>query len=254
MAVPAIPPTPPLENKIYVSIIFSDGDNVQYMQHHLKHNWGNAARGSVPIGWTVSPLAVDLDPAMLNYYWRTATTNDCLVSGPSGAGYARINFWQRADYLSAFTKISESYFQRSGLRVITVWNRVTAAIANAFATNCPSLLGITDQNGVGYTALDSGLPVAGFAANANYTSKVANLLNGITSATNNWDGTTPRFVALQGNGWDISPADCQKIAAKLDKRKFAIVRPDHFFLLLKESLVSHNSTSAPTTSESANKN
>jgi len=29
-------PAPPLQNKIYVSITLSDGDNVQYMQHHMK--------------------------------------------------------------------------------------------------------------------------------------------------------------------------------------------------------------------------
>ena len=50
IVVPAIPPAPPLENKIYVSFFISDGDNAQYMQHHLKCAWANPARGSVPIG------------------------------------------------------------------------------------------------------------------------------------------------------------------------------------------------------------
>jgi hypothetical protein len=232
---PAIPPAPPLENKIFVAMILSDGDNVQYMQHHLKRAWEDPARGSVPMGWTVSPLSADLDPAMLNYYYRTATTNDCLVSGPSGAGYARLNFWNGAN-LSAFTRNSDRYLRRSGIRVITVWNKVTDAVADAFATNCPTLLGVTDQEGVGYAALQHGLPVAGFAAHASYANSVSKIQSAIASAAKSWDGAKPAFVVVQGNSWSINPVDFQKIAAALDKNKFVVVRPDHLFMLLKKSL------------------
>src|SRR5580658_8539302 len=112
ISIPEIPPLPRLENKVYVALILSDGDNIQYMQHVMKMDWENAARGKIPIGWTASPLAVDMDPMMLDHYWRTATTNDCLVSGPSGAGYTHINGWSRAN-LGAFTKVSAPYLQRS---------------------------------------------------------------------------------------------------------------------------------------------
>jgi hypothetical protein len=86
ISIPPIPPAPPLQNKIYVSFTLSDGDNVQYMQHQMYVLWRNPARGSVPIGWTAQPLSADLDPAMLDYYWSTATTNDCLLAGPIRCG------------------------------------------------------------------------------------------------------------------------------------------------------------------------
>ena len=86
ISIPVIPPCPWLQNKIYVSITLSDGDNVQYMQHVMYQNWQTSARGKVPIGWTVQPLLADFDPEMLNYYWSTATTNDCLLAGPSAPG------------------------------------------------------------------------------------------------------------------------------------------------------------------------
>lgn len=229
---PKIPPAPPLENKIYVALFLSDGDNVQYVQHHMKHAWENAARGSVPIGWTISPLAVDIDPGMLNYYRRTATTNDCLVSGPSGAGYARLDFWKPAD-LAAFTKISNSYFRRSGLRVVTVWLRVTDAIGNSFAKNCPTLLGLTSQEGESSRSRYHDLPAIGFAKN--YESKRAAIISGINNAAKNWDGKSPLFIAAQANGWDITPADCRTIADALDKSKFVVVRPDHLFELMRKA-------------------
>lgn len=225
-----IPPAPPLENKIYVALFLSDGDNVQYVQHHMKHAWENPARGTVPIGWTISPLAVDFDPGMLNFYWRTATTNDCLVSGPSGAGYARLDFWKMAD-LDAFTKISDSYFRQSGLSVVTVWLHVTDAIGNSFATNCPTLLGLTCQEGESSRSMYEGLPTINFAKN--YESSVNAVISGITRAAQKWDGKTPMFIAAQANGWNITPADCRTIADALDKNKFVVVRPDHLFELLR---------------------
>ena len=226
--VPAIPPPPPLQNKVYVSLILSDGDNIQYMQHAMKMDWENAARGSIPIGWTVSPLASDLDPAMLNYYWSTATTNDCLISGPSGAGYAHIQKWN-ATNLAAFAKVSDTYLQRSGLRIITIWDQVTTGVARSFATNCPTLLGLTDQSGGTYTSVNLGLRTVGLTVA--YSSSTNSIISGITNAARTWNGTAPLFIAAQANVWNIGPADLQAIASSLDTNKYVVVRPDHLFLL-----------------------
>jgi hypothetical protein len=234
IAIPTIPPAPPLQNKIYVAVTLSDGDNAQYMQHHLKVNWGNAARGSVPIGWTTQPMAVDLDPGMLNYYWSTATTNDCLVAGPSGAGYTRINYWSTAN-IAAYTKASNPYMQRSGIRTITVWLNVSSTTGNSFATNCPTMIGLYDQNGGVYATSYKNLPVIGLPGNDNYTSTEQLLYSGITNATASWSSNAPMFLAVEGSGWDISPADCQTLANSLDKNKYVMVRPDHLFLLYRQS-------------------
>lgn len=235
VAIPPIPSAPPLQNKVYVSITLSDGDNVQYMQHHMKQNWGNAARGALPMGWTAQPLTADLDPAMLNYYWSTATTNDCLVAGPSGAGYTRLNFWGAAN-VAAYAKASEPYFERSGMRSITVWLTVSSATAYAFATNCPTLLGVNDFGDGYYTTNYGTLPIAGFPANANYSSTAAQLISGITNAAATWNGSAPMFIAVQGSGWDISPADCQTMANSLNTNEYVIVRPDHLFLLYQQAV------------------
>jgi len=233
VAIPPIPPAPALQNKVYVAVTLSDGDNVQYMQHHLKNNWGNSARGSVPIGWTTQPLAADLDPGMLNYYWSTASTNDCLVAGPSGAGYTRINYWSTAN-LGAYTKISNPYLQRSGIRTITVWLNVSSATGYSFATNCPTLVGLYDQNGGVYATSYHSLPVIGLPGNDNYTSTEQMLFSGITNATAGWNGSAPMFLSVEGSGWDISPADCQTLKNSLNSSEYVLVRPDHLFLLYRQ--------------------
>jgi len=229
--VPEIPPPPPLENKVYVALILSDGDNIQYMQHAMKVDWGSPVRGTIPIGWTSSPLAVDLDPMMLNYYWNTATTNDCLVSGPSGAGYAHINHWKAAN-LDAYTKVSAPYLQRSGLRVITIWDRVTASVARSFATNCPTLLGLTDQRGT-YNKVNLGLRTIGLTPT--YTSTVGEMIAGITNAAADWNGSAPVFIAAQSDVWNLAPAGLAKVAKALDPNKYILVRPDQLFILANKN-------------------
>ena len=174
--VPEIPPPPPLENKVYVSLILSDGDNIQYMQHVMKMRWNTSTRGTIPIGWTVTPMSVEMDPMMLNHFWSTATTNDCLISGPSGAGYTHMQNWNAAN-LAGFAKISDPYLQRSGLRVITIWEQVPTGVALAFATNCPTLLGLTDQSGGQYTAVNQGLRTLGLAVS--YSSSTNSIISGI---------------------------------------------------------------------------
>jgi len=228
--VPEIPPPPPLQNKVYVSLLLSDGDNIQYMQHAMKIRWDHSARGSIPIGWTVSPLALDMDPVMLDFYWGTATTNDCLVSGPSGAGYTHMDRFSSA-HLTAFARISDSYLKRCGLRLITIWDRVNTGVARAFATNCPSLLGLTDQGGGNYTTVNLGLRTLGLSPA--YSSSVTDIITGITNSTaaRNWNGTAPQFVGAQGNVWDITPGDLLAVANALDTNKYVLVRPDHLFLL-----------------------
>ncbi len=230
ITIPAIPPAPPLQNKVYVSVILSDGDNVQSLQHRLTTNWADPARGSVPIGWTVQPLAADLDPGMLNYFWSTATTNDCLVAGPSGAGYTRLNYWSPAN-IAAYTAASNPYLQRSGITGITVWLSVSRYMANSFAGNCPTLLGLFDQNDGIYTTNYETIPTIGLPGDANYASTAALLITGITNAATNWNGSSPMFIAVQGSGWDIGPIDCKTIASSLNTNEYVLVRPDHLFQL-----------------------
>jgi hypothetical protein len=225
--VPDIPPPPPLQNKVYVALILSDGDNIQYMQHVLKMRWDSSTRGTLPIGWTVTPMAAEMDPMMFNFYWNTATTNDCLVSGPSGAGYTHMEKWGSVN-LAGFAKLSDPYLQHSGLRIITIWDNVTTGIAQAFATNCPTLLGLTSQSGAD-SSVNLGLRTMGLAVG--YSSSTNDIISGITSAASSWNGTAPLFIAAQANTWNLQPSDMATIASALDANKYVIVRPDHLFML-----------------------
>ena len=84
--------TGPAEEAVHtVSFLFSDGDNIgTYDQQTLLdvNHFGSVQRGQVPIGWTVAPALVELDPALMAHLYTNSTVLDEFVAGPSGVGYA----------------------------------------------------------------------------------------------------------------------------------------------------------------------
>jgi len=122
IAMPTAPvqPTPPAQPpKKYISFTMSDGDNLQYNQHRMAQLWQDPVRGTIPIGWTISPTLVRVAPALAAYYTRMATPNDELVVGPSGAGYILPSCWPAA-YLPAFLQLTGQLMQAMNLNVIEV--------------------------------------------------------------------------------------------------------------------------------------
>ncbi len=233
-----IPRKPELENKIYVAFIMSDGDNLQYVEHLMRKLWNNPDRGSVPLGWTVSPAMVDAMPGALNYYWKSSTENDNLVSGPSGYGYSYPNFFPDQNSLNQFVAKTEEYNRLAGLRVITIWNTITGGIdldvGQAFAEYAPTTLGLTGQDtGAELAVYNNSLP--GKPLNCNYCWDVETMLGSIEGGSRNWDGSSPRFIVIQCQPWQgATPTTFKNVANSLNSN-YKVVRPDHLFQLLRES-------------------
>ncbi len=233
-----IPDKPELANKLYVAFILSDGDNLQYVEHLERKLWANGDRGKVPMGWTLSPAMVDAMPGALDYFWTTATPNDCLLSGPSGYGYTYPNLWSDSTQLDAFVTKTESYEEQAGFRVITVWNTITGGIAQnvgeSYAAHAPSLLGLTAQNtGGGLTIYQKTLP--GMALACNYCTGEPAMHDFIDSSAQGWDGKEPRFLIIQAQPWqNVTPTSFMNVANSLGP-DYVVVRPDHIFELIREA-------------------
>lgn len=234
-----VPNKPVLDNKIYVSLIVSDGDNLQYLEHKLKTIWDSPNRGQVPIGWTVSPVMLDAMPGVLNYLYNTATKNDCLISGPSGVGYTYPNYWTNQTYLDSFVKLSDNYMNRAGLKVATIWNTILGGIndnvGNSFAINAPSLLGLTSMNAGGQiNVFNNTLPAQ--RLNATYCYSEATMKMEIGNAIAGWDGTSPRFVSIQEEPWDVTYDNFVNVVNSFSNNSNVVfVRPDNYFQLIRES-------------------
>ena len=125
-------------SRVYVSFTISDGDNLQYIQRHMLQLWQDAARGSIPLGWTISPVLSQAAPEMAAYYSRTATANDELLAGPSGAGYMYPSQWPQQQL--------SSFLQRTG-QMMKSMNLTTLEVLDVSddSANEPSFLDILRQ-------------------------------------------------------------------------------------------------------------
>lgn len=103
-------------NGVYLSFTLSDGDQLLMMNTAELGNWYNPRRGSVPFNWETQPLLAELAPALLERLISSATPNDCLIAGPSGAGYIVPPLAPRLD---RYTEESARVCALSGIDVVT---------------------------------------------------------------------------------------------------------------------------------------
>ena len=266
--VPAVPDQPALENKIYIAYFLSDGDNIQYNMHAMRGYWNSnrAQQGKVAVNWTISPALADLAPGMMNYYYTGATDSECFVCGPSGLGYTvpvntfgdtTGNQFKSKDKFAAFVRMTDRYLQRTGLRVVTVWDNLTAAQRRIYADEGKYLYGLTVQHftnsslrlrytGVKNNMLFIQMTPAYFASNPEGTTPLTQVENDIKDAVKylKYDGKHPVFVATQIDTWAFhNIADVINLEQDLSEYYaqtyggdvVEFVRADHFYNLYYEA-------------------
>lgn len=245
---PVVPKKPELQNKIYLAIFLSDGDNVQYCQHAMSNLWDDKGRGIIPINWTVSPGLVDVGPGLLNYYYKTATPNDFFASGPSGLGYALIydahnrvwNTTKQADF-DPYARLTQQYLEKSGLRVITVWDEVNEEQMDSYATNCRHLYGVTQEDWERHDKLSIITKQNKLAFIPNlpcYAGDVNVIYSFWKDTITAFDGSRPLFLSAQGKSWEMGPNNIVELKERLEKLSpgnIVICRGDHFFSLFNEA-------------------
>lgn len=72
--------------------------------------WGSPDRGSVPLGWTLSPALHKLGPVILDFLAETKTLNDDIIGAPSGVGYIYPSTWA-PDRLRDFAALTGQYLE-----------------------------------------------------------------------------------------------------------------------------------------------
>ncbi len=249
MHIPAVPKKPELENKVYLAMFLSDGDNVQYCQHVMHILWQDKNRGSIPINWTVSPGLVDIGPSILNYYYDTATPNDFFSSGPSGLGYALIYdshherlYLKDKDLTDAYVKLSEQYLNKTGIRAITIWDILNEVHFESYEKYARTLYGLTLEDWFQKPAPltlhveNDRLPfVPNYPA---YAETIEDIFKHLEPSIKKFDGTKPMFLAGQAVSWSLTPENLQKLkemCEALAPGKVEVLRADHFFALLAEA-------------------
>lgn len=109
--------------KHYVAIVYSDGDNLQWIQNGFDefHRWQSYGLDT-PVSWTFAPIASELADVEVK---RTLANsgNATFITGPSGGGYARVTKMNSKE-LAAFSDYTASVMLESGLGIITLLDEI----------------------------------------------------------------------------------------------------------------------------------
>ncbi|MCL5408892.1 MAG: hypothetical protein M1135_02575 [Candidatus Omnitrophica bacterium] len=150
------------KDKIYVSFVFTDGDNMGYMiggvnqgsKFHEERWWGNKGRGKVPLGWTIGPAIYEIAPLLLKYYYDTQYDNDNFIDHFSsgytyGDIFGRLYKKQEYEVKKSLCNLTDRYLKKLDIKTINTHHIGTSDITyNLFANHTPSLKGIlADYNG-----------------------------------------------------------------------------------------------------------
>lgn len=253
--IPPVPKMPALENKVYVAMFISDGDNIQYVQHAMRQAWERSAgvRGKVALNWTIAPGLVDVSPGMMNYYYSSATAQDCFVTGPSGMGYLMpFNTLEEpgapvgdkltdASRMDGYSRMTETYLQRSGLRVATIWDDMTPMQRASYEKHCRNLYGATVQNFKDVPAVAGGVQNGRLRFDKlviPYAGSFEHMHGSMSEKIKKWDGKSPLFLSYQVEAWKMGPDKIlalQEAFAKEMPDKVSFVRADHYFNLQNEA-------------------
>lgn len=108
------------KTKHYCALVFSDGDNVQWIQNGYKEYFNKLAlQKQFPITWSFSPFMQEFSPLTANMIYSSATENDYFIAGVSGAGYMHPTEYP-LDALAEFTDLTSSMMAKNGLSYVSI--------------------------------------------------------------------------------------------------------------------------------------
>ncbi len=109
--------------KYQVVFMLSEGDTMKGPLPFFMGSWFDPDRGSIPFNWGINPLMAERFPAMLDYYYRTATDNDCFFAGCSGAGYC---YPDHMPNVAQFARLTAEHCERADVSTIDLWGARSA--------------------------------------------------------------------------------------------------------------------------------
>lgn len=118
--------------KHYCAIVFSDGDNVQWIQNGFSEYYRKLSYGNdFPMTWTVPPLLNDFSPLTAQRVYGASTENDYLIAGVSGVGYAHPSEYPRGS-LADFTDITASAMLKNDLEYVSILDSTPDSLYDEF--------------------------------------------------------------------------------------------------------------------------
>ncbi|MBQ3150314.1 MAG: hypothetical protein IJB86_03610 [Clostridia bacterium] len=107
-------------SKHYCAIVFSDGDNMQWIQNGYSEFYQKQAlKEQFPVTWSFPPLLQEFSSVTVKKIYSDSTQNDYFMAGVSGAGYIHPTEYPYKA-LSGFTDLTASAMMKSDLHYVSI--------------------------------------------------------------------------------------------------------------------------------------
>ncbi len=122
--------------KVYVSFMWSDGDNVAFDQNPIYNFWKDPARGTFPMATPLSPTLQELNPSLLNWYHTNKTANDELIAGPAGFQFIYIGSFND-QLFPGWCALTKSWCAGAGFHSARIWRAPNPSVKlKTYMTRC----------------------------------------------------------------------------------------------------------------------
>ncbi len=138
-----------VEDKVYLTLIESDGLGIG--------SWNKPGRGELPYGWEMNEEYFHVAPALLQYYYESATPNDHFIGSLSGPGYFYPKYFP-PDKLPGVLRVEDSLMRVMDLHVFGIMDfsegdhvvgnaDLPKSVVDAYYDNIPSANGFLNGYG-----------------------------------------------------------------------------------------------------------
>lgn len=108
--------------KVYVAISLSDGDNIQFDANMLYDIFKKGKRrGEVPVATTLAAGLQELNPKLLEFYYKNMTPNDELTAGPSGFQFIYGDYYAQSGKYTEWLTMNKKWMSTAGFHTAYLW-------------------------------------------------------------------------------------------------------------------------------------
>ncbi|MBP9987868.1 MAG: hypothetical protein KBT46_00050 [Ruminococcus sp.] len=242
--------------KHYVTLVFSDGDNCQWIQngfgeyHQTVNNYPD-----IKMTWTFSPFFQEFNPIALKHTYETANENQYFIAGPSGIGYCNPTVYDRKS-LDLMSTRTASAMLKSNQRILTILDDYTMLKEKKFAyrlgffsrfDNIDGGIVFLDpkcyQSGEGKVWFSNGKPFASVRlslwADGGYDGATDEWIKSQADTVNNYPvdiNSVNGYSVICVHAWTMKPDAIQKFISDLDDH-VVVLNAGDFIKTMKENVV-----------------
>ncbi|MBC7327625.1 hypothetical protein H5T87_05880 [bacterium] len=236
---PKPPRSIPLDRtRNYATFLISDGDNITcWWGGFVPPGWDRPERGTLPLGWTLGPTAVEFIPGIALYYLESASPLDSFLCAVSGIGYMYPDeygsrFVNPDAVLSDFLNLTKTYINKLGLQGCWTMGMTKPELIEKYAKTLrvPLFPDYSRRGDMTYDKADyiiDGVPVFHALTNWGPTGReeaISYIVNQVLETVGN--RKPPCFVNVFIWNWGYDMGMLKEIKERLEEKNFLFVRPD----------------------------